>query len=232
MKVAVIPARGGSKRIPRKNVRPFAGRPMIAYAIEAARMCGAFAHVIVSTDDDEIAAVALAHGAELPFRRPPGLADDHTGTVPVVAHAITELRHLGWAVDCACCIYPAVPMLQAADLLSALAMWNQGRADYVFPVVPFESPIQRALRRSPSGETQPFQPEHVGTRTQDLEPAFHDAGQFYVGAAEAWLAGRVLHRHARTIVLPTWRVVDIDTPEDWQRAEILFHALRTGQQPV
>jgi pseudaminic acid cytidylyltransferase len=227
MKIAIIPARGGSKRIPRKNIRVFAGRPMIAYAIDAARASGLFDHVVVSTDDNEIAQIARGHGADLPFMRPPELADDHTPTVPVIVHAIQACRALGWAVTQACCIYPGVPLIQANDIAAALALLDSmGGAGYTFPVTPFPSAIQRALRRAPDGRVEPFHPEYVDTRTQDLEPAYHDAGQFYWGGADTWLAGRSIHANGRSIVLPEWRVVDIDTPADWERAEALFHALQ------
>jgi pseudaminic acid cytidylyltransferase len=224
-RLAIIPARGGSKRIPRKNIRDFAGKPMIAYAIDAARASGAFDRVIVSTDDPEIAAIALRWGAEVPFTRPADLADDHTPTVPVIAHAIAECRGLGWPVAWACCIYPGVPMIDPADLRRGLEFLRDGGGQgYVFPVAPFPSPIQRALRRADDGRIAPFNPEHVSTRTQDLEPGFYDAGQFYWGGADAWLAGLNLHANGRSIVLPEWRVVDIDTPDDWERAEKLYEA--------
>lgn len=223
MRLAVIPARGGSKRIPRKNIRPFAGKPMIGHAIAAAQSSGLFDKIIVSTDDAEIASIAVAMGAQVPFMRPAGLADDHTPTVPVVAHAIDACAQLGWAAQQVCCIYPGVPFLHATDLQEALALLEKG-ADYTFPVTPFPSAIQRALRRESDGSTQPYFPQFASTRTQDLPPAFHDAGQFYWGRAAAWLAGLNIHLHGRTIVMPEWRVVDIDTPDDWQRAELLHLA--------
>lgn len=225
MSLAVIPARGGSKRIPRKNIRQFAGRPMIAYAIDAARESGVFRHVVVSTDDPEIAAIAREFGAEIPFMRPPELADEHTPTVPVVAHAIKACCELGWPVEQVCCIYPGVPLIEATDIAQALALLEHGDTAYVFPVTPFPSPIQRALKRQPDGTTRPFHPEYVNTRTQDLETAYHDAGQFYWGSREAWLDGLNIHANGKTIVLPEWRVVDIDTPADWERAEALYRAL-------
>lgn len=229
MRLAVIPARGGSKRIPRKNIRAFAGRPMIAYAIGAARASGLFDHVVVSTDDAEIAAIAAAEGAELPFTRPADLADDHTPTVPVIAHAIGACRALGWDVQQVCCIYPGVPLIRAEDIAEALRLLEaHGGSGYTFPVTPFPSAIQRALRRGADGRVAPFHPEYVNTRTQDLEPAFHDAGQFYWGQADAWLAGLSIHANGRAIVLPEWRVVDIDTPADWERAEALYRALATA----
>jgi pseudaminic acid cytidylyltransferase len=224
MRLAVIPARGGSKRIPRKNIRPFAGKPMIAYAIEAAQRSGLFDRIVVSTDDAEIAAISKGYGADVPFTRPPELADDHTATVPVIAHAIRACEALGWGAEQVCCIYPGVPFLQEQDVRAALAVLEEG-GDYAFPVVAFPSAIQRALRREADGTARPFFPEHAGTRTQDLPPAYHDAGQFYWGRAPAWLEGRNIHLHGRTIILPEWRVVDIDTPDDWERAELLYRAL-------
>lgn len=199
---------------------------MIAYAIQAARGSGLFDHVVVSTDDDEIAGIARAEGAELPFARPAGLADDHTPTVPVIAHAINACRALGWGVHQVCCIYPGVPLIRGDDIAEALCLLDaQDGVGYTFPVTPFPSAIQRALRRGADGAVAPFHPEYVNTRTQDLEPAFHDAGQFYWGAADTWLAGLAIHAHGRSIVLPEWRVVDIDTPADWERAEAMFRAL-------
>lgn len=225
MKIAVIPARGGSKRIPRKNIRPFQGKPMISYAIQAALVSGIFDRVIVSTDDPEIRQVAGSLGAETPFVRPPELADDFTPTVPVIAHAIATCQELGWQIEAACCIYPGVPFLSKYDLEVAYDQLLQSGAHYVFPVAGFPSPVQRALRRLPDGRVLPLQPEHAATRTQDLEPAYFDAGQFYWGRAVAWLEGLNIHLNGSSLVIPEWRVVDIDTPADWDRAELLFAAL-------
>lgn len=221
-RLAVIPARGGSKRIPRKNIRAFAGRPMIGYAIDLARNSGLFDHVVVSTDDAEVADVARRLGAEVPFMRPDELANDHTATVPVVAHAIRACRELGWRVDTVCCLYPAVPLLRPSDLSDALAMLEQGDAPYVFPVLAYRSPIQRALRRDADGRSAPLHPEHAQTRTQDLPKAYHDAGQFYWGRASSWLDGLALHADVRTLVLDEGSAVDIDTPADWALAEALY----------
>lgn len=228
MKLAVIPARGGSKRIPRKNIRAFAGKPMIGYAIEAARATGVFDRIVVSTDDAEIGEIAEAFGADVPFVRPQELADDHTPTVPVIAHAIQTCDVLGWRATEVCCIYPAVPLIAAGDLVRALRALEEGSAAYLFPVAPFPSAIQRALRRLPDGAAQPFFPQYVETRTQDLEPAYYDAGQFYWGRRSAWLDGLNIHAHGATVVLAEDRVVDIDTPEDWARAEALFRVLSQG----
>lgn len=230
MKIAVIPARGGSKRIPRKNIREFAGKPMIAYAIEAARGCGLFDHVIVSTDDEEIARIASEYGAEIPFMRPAELADDHTATVPVIAHAIEACRKNGWLAQLVCCIYPAVPLIQTQDLLDAHALLEPGGSDYAFAITPFPSAIQRALRRLPDGNMRAFNPEYINTRTQDLEPAYYDAGQFYWGKAEAWLNGLSPHQSGKGLVIPEWRAVDIDTQDDWARAEVIYQLLNPGEK--
>ena len=226
MNIAVIPARGGSKRISRKNVKPFAGKPMIAYAIKAARASGLFAHVVVSTDDPEIGAVARDFGAETPFFRPAELADDHTPTAPVIAHAAAACEALGWTAEFVCCIYPGVPFIQQADLKAALQLLRETpEVDYSFPVTEFPSAIQRALRRAASGRMVSFSSEYELVRTQDLESAYHDAGQFYWGRPSAWHSNPCIHNSGAGLVIPNWRVVDIDTPEDWVRAEIIFRSL-------
>lgn len=226
MNIAVIPARGGSKRIPRKNIKEFSGKPMIAYAITAAKESGLFEHIVVSTDDDEIAQIARAWGAETPFIRPPKLANDYTATIPVIAHAIEACRTLGWSIDKVCCIYPGVPFIQIDDLQGALAQLSNSGADYCFPVTEYPSVIQRALKLSSNGKMQPFYPEYEMTRTQDLERAYFDAGQFYWGKAEAWLENPKIHSGGLGYVIPNWRVVDIDTLDDWQRAELLLETMR------
>lgn len=198
---------------------------MIGYAIAAAIASESFDRVIVSTDDEEIAQVAKAHGAEVPFMRPPELADDHIPTVPVIAHAITACQSMGWDVREVCCIYPGVPFISPKDLSAAHERLLMTGANYVFPVTGFPSPIQRALRRLPDGSVRPFQPEYASTRTQDLEPGYFDVGQFYWGKSLAWLQGLNLHLNGVTLLIPEWRVVDIDTPEDWARAEMMFKCL-------
>ena len=225
MRVAIIPARGGSKRIPRKNIRPFDGKPIIAYSIEAALVCGLFDEVIVSTDDDEIAQVARQLGASTPFVRPPELAVDHTPTVPVISHAINACSAAGWHIDDACCIYPCAPLIQIDDLRAALALLQDSGADYAFPVAEYPSPIQRALKRNAAGILAPAYPEFQNTCTQELDLAFYDAGQFYWGAAVAWLSNPRIHSSGAGLLIPAWRAVDIDTPEDWKRAEAIHYSL-------
>jgi pseudaminic acid cytidylyltransferase len=224
--IAVIPARGGSKRIPRKNVRSFCGKPIIAWSIEAALASGCFDAVIVSTDDDEIAGVARQCGAAVPFMRPPSLADDLTGTAPVVRHAIEWFVREGDPPDTACCIYATAPFVTAEDLRRGREILSTTGADYAFSVTSYAFPIQRAVRITAQGRVEMYQPEHAGTRSQDLEEAYHDAGQFYWGRARAWSEERPLFSAAAApVLLPRYRVQDIDTLEDWTRAEWMFKAM-------
>jgi N-acylneuraminate cytidylyltransferase len=220
--ICVIPARGGSKRIPLKNIADFHGRPMIGWAIEAA--LGAFSRVVVSTDDPRIAAVARNEGAEV-LDRPADLAGDHTPTVPVIAHAVTALALA--AETPVCCLYATAPMVLAADLAAAAGRLALGDATYVMAVTPYPHPIQRALRRDPAGHVAMIDPAQMQVRSQDLEEAWHDAGQFYFARAATWAAGLpVFGPGAVGMALPAHRVVDIDTPDDWARAEALFALAR------
>ena len=229
MQIAVIPARGGSKRIPRKNIKPFCGKPMIAWSIEAARLSGCFDRIIVSTDDAETAKVARDHGAEVPFIRPPELSDDHTGTIPVIAHAIDWMKRNIGPVDFACCLYATAPFVQAEDLRRGFDVLQQSGADYAFSITSYAFPIQRSIRITSDQRVEMFSPEHFTARSQDLEEAFHDAGQFYWGGAAAWLAGKPIFSHdAAPVLLPRHSVQDIDTLEDWKRAELMFMSLHSA----
>ena len=232
MIVAIIPARGGSKRIPRKNIRPFAGKPMIAHSIEAALAAGLFDAVIVSTDDAEIARVARDHGAEVPFMRPADLSDDHATSVAVIAHATRWLHDAGRPVQEVCCLYATAPFVRPSDLRKGHDMLRQSGASYCFPVTTFAFPILRALARDAQGGVTMLHPEHALTRSQDLPEYVHDAGQFYWGRAQAWCDGLPIYApHSRTILMPRHRVQDIDTPEDWARAEVMYHALSQVPDP-
>ena len=227
MRIAVIPARGGSKRIPRKNIKNFCGKPMIKWAIEAAHHSGCFDQVIVSTDDKEIADIAEASGADVPFMRPAELSDDHATTVPVIAHAVSQCRAAGFDVTEACCIYATAPFVRPQDIQTGLAQLQSSNLKYVFSATEFASPIQRALYKTEGDRVAMLHPEHMNTRSQDLPEAFHDAGQFYWGRAQAWVDELpLMGGDAQIVALPRYRVQDIDTPDDWRRAELLFQALQ------
>lgn len=233
MKVAVIPARGGSKRIPRKNIREFAGKPMIAHSIDCALQSGLFDRVIVSTDDAQIARVARDCGAEVPFVRPAELSDDHTGTTQVVAHAVGWLTGQGADPTAVCCIYATAPFIRQEDLKRALAILEEGDWQYVFPATTYASPIFRSFQQDAAGGLRMFFPERFNTRSQDLPQALHDAAQFYWGRPQAWLNNTRVFEHSSTVIeIPRWRVQDIDTEEDWGRAESLAHYLLGGDRPA
>ena len=222
MRLAVIPARGGSKRIPRKNIKLFCGKPMIVWSIEAAKESGLFERIVVSTDDAEIAAIAMEWGAEVPFLRPEELSNDHVGTAPVVAHALQWVLDQKLTVSATCCIYATAPFVKTEDLKRGLQALDSGDWDYAFSVTDFAAPIFRSFNLTSEGGIEMFFPQYFETRSQDLPVALHDAGQFYWGRPEAWLAGkRLFDRCSRPIPIPRWRVQDIDTWEDWERAETM-----------
>ena len=195
--------------------------------IAIAKAADVFDRVIVSTDDDEIATIAVAAGADVPFRRPEHLADDHTGARPVIIHAIEELETaVGAPLGPVCIVYPTAIFVQPDDLRQGRSMLEAAQADFVFAAVPFDAPVQRALRRRPDGTSEPLWPEHTLARSQDLEPAYHDAGQFYWGRRDAWLADTpVFAANSLMHILPRWRVQDIDTPDDWTRAELIHRMI-------
>ena len=227
MKLCVIPARGGSKRIPRKNIREFCGKPMIAWSIEAAKASACFDQIIVSTDDEEIVDVARLWGAEVPFMRPAELADDFVGTTPVVAHAVKWSQDQGQVLTAVCCLYATAPFVQSFDIKKGLNLLDQAAVDrFVFTATPYASPIQRALNIDQAlGVARMWQPEQFCKRSQDLECAFHDAGQFYWGRPQAWLHSENLFDGSKPLLLPRWRVQDIDTEDDWIRAELMSRVL-------
>jgi len=228
MRVAVIPARGGSKRIPHKNINPFWGKPIIGYSIEAAIESGLFDQVIVTTDDPAIADVAREHGAEVPFVRPSDLADDHTTVVDVVCHAVEWMQEQGYPLELVCLIYATAPLVDKGDLARGAEAFDGGDWDFSFAVTDFAAPIFRAFSALPGGGVKMFQPEHFKTRSQDLPVALHDAGQFCWGTPEAWLERRpVFDSRSVPIMIPRWRVQDIDTPDDWARAELIYRWLNS-----
>lgn len=231
MIVAIIPARGGSKRIPRKNIRLFAGKPIIAYSIAAARECGLFDRIIVSTDDDEIAAVARECGAETPFVRPTELSDDHQGTDPVVAHTLDWLAEREQPASIACCIYATAPFLTTQDLRTGYDRLIGMGKQFAFSVCRTSVPVEHAMRLPASGGIVALYPELIEARSQDLEVSYQDAAQFYWGRAEAFLNHLPPYgTYTEPVILPRWRVCDIDTLEDWAQAELLYAVLALREE--
>lgn len=223
MNVAIIPARGGSKRIPGKNIKMFGGKPMIAWSIEAAIDTGIFDDIIVSTDDEMVATIARNYGASVPFIRPPELSNDHAGTIPVIKHACNYLHTTGKKYSYACCIYATAPFINASDIITGKNLISDKNLDYAFSVSAYPYPIQRALRIKSDGNVEMFKSEMFNIRSQDLEEAWHDAGQFYWGTLDAWINEKpVFSSNSAPIKIPRERSQDIDTPDDWKFAEILF----------
>ena len=223
----MIPARGGPKRIPHKNVKSFHGQPMIAHSIAAALASDRVDRLIVSTDDEEIADIARTYGAEVPFRRAAHLADDHATTINVIADALEWAeREESTPVEALLCLYATAPFTRGEDLRAAFDIFSRSEAAFVFAAAEYAYPIQRALTLR-NGRLEMFQPEHSSTRSQDLEPAYHDAGQFY------WCRPEAVHRRLpifgpQSMLYPMdrSRVQDIDTPDDWIFAERLFALLQ------
>lgn len=229
MKVAIIPARGGSKRIPQKNIKLFCGKPMIAWSIKAALDSECFDRVIVSTDDQEIADVAKSYGADVPFIRPPELSDDFTGTIPVTKHAIEWLEAQGERYKEVMCIYATAPLVSPKAIQEAYEQFKASGAKYCFTATNYAAPIQRAFKLNKDKRAEMFQPELFNARSQDLEEGYHDAGQFYWGTATAFKELiPVLSQEASPYLLPRYLVQDIDTPDDWILAELLYQALKSS----
>jgi N-acylneuraminate cytidylyltransferase len=227
MNIAIIPARGGSKRIPRKNIKLFHGKPMIAYSIEAAISSGCFDKIIVSTDDLEIAEIAKGFGAEVPFLRPADISDDFATTIDVIHHAVTWCESQSWKIDQVCCLYATAPFVTSSDIASAKEkLCSASGIDFVFSATTFPFPIQRAVRLASNGVVSMFDPQHELSRSQDLPEAYHDAGQFYWGTRDAFIHKKPFFSSKSLIhLLPRIKVQDIDTPEDWEIAEAMYSFL-------
>lgn len=233
MNIAIIPARGGSKRILRKNIKDFIGKPVIAWSIQAAKKSGLFDMVIVSTDDKEIADIARKYGAEVPFMRPDVLSDDFTPTNEVIKHALVWLRKEDYPIEHVCCIYACAPFVQPEYLEEGYhKLVNSGKS-YSFSVTTFPFPIQRAIRINQQGYVEAIWPENINSRSQDLEERYHDAGQFYWGTVNAFLENKIIFsQDSIPVILPRYLVQDIDTDEDWKRAEIMFKTLIQSDEIV
>ncbi len=227
--VAVITARGGSKRIPRKNIKPFLGKPIITYSIQAALDAGIFDEVMVSTDDEEIAEIAKAAGAVVPFFRSKDTANDYATTTDVMLEVLESYRKFGKEFDSACCIYPTAPFVSAEKLKTAMELLTEKEADSVLPVVRFSFPPQRSVIME-DGFLKFKWPEHMFTRSQDLEPFYHDAGQFYCLKVESFMQQKKLVMD-KTVPYeqPELAVQDIDTEEDWEIAEVKYKVLNRNR---
>ena len=223
--VAIITARGGSKRIPRKIIKLFRGKPIIAYSIETALNSGLFDYVMVSTDDAEIAALAKQFGAQVPFIRSKQNADDYTGTADVALEVLNELQKIGKQFENACCIYPTAPFISKETLNESYQLLIEKKMDSVFPVCAFSYPIQRALEINDSKTTM-VNPENLTKRSQDLQPRYHDAGQFYWMNVQAFLnKKKVFTENTGSIILNELQVQDIDSKTDWKLAELKHELL-------
>ena len=221
--LCIIPARGGSKRIPRKNIKDFLGLPIIAYSIKAALSSELFDEVMVSTDDEEISTIAMKYGAKVPFIRSNKNSDDYASTIDVLIEVLSWYKeNKGENYTHGCCLYPTAPFVTAKSLNEGYQKLITNNKTTVFPVVPFSYPIQRALKIV-NDNIELYQPEHELSRSQDLEPAFHDAGQFYWFKVESILKEKKLWTaRSGTIILNDTEAQDIDTLSDWKIAELKF----------
>ncbi len=221
MKIAIIPARGGSKRIKRKNIKDFYGTPMIARAIKTAINSEIFDEVIVSTDDEEIMRISEKFGARIPFKRPENISDDFTITSTVIKHALQECYSNNNKIEAVCCIYPTSPFLIKQDLIKSFNMFKDGSWEYVFSSTNFPSSIFRSFSFNSDLSIRMFDKENYKKRTQDFPEAYYDAAQFYWASHETWLNEKpIFTKRSTALNLPRWRVLDIDTMEDWENAEI------------
>ncbi len=226
MHLAIIPARGGSKRIPRKNIKNFCGKPIISYAIEAVKNSKMFSNIVVSTDDLEIKEISLELGAKVPFMRPKDLSDDFIETQPVIKHAIKECLKREFIFDSVCCIYPCVPLITSNDIKKAFEIHKKNQYKYCFPIVEFSPPIQQAFEFNERNHNLSLvSPGFELERTQDLKKTFFDAGQFYWGRKDLWLNKKNMMATGVGLVLPRWRILDIDNLEDWKRAELMYRTI-------
>jgi pseudaminic acid cytidylyltransferase len=225
--VAIIPARGGSKRIPCKNIKLFSGQPIISYSIRVAQETGLFDRIIVSTDSLEIAAIARECGADVPFLRPAELANDFAGTAEVVCHAIEWLTKEGTRPEFICCIYATAPLIQARYLKQGYDKLVSSDATSAFSITTYSYPIYRSLRITENSRIEMIWPEYKDTRSQDLPEAYHDAGQFYWANTDKFMKEKALFsKDSLPVILPRYLVQDIDTAEDWKTAERMFSAMK------
>tara|TARA_B100000212_G_C27352729_1_gene524418 strand:+ start:127 stop:825 length:699 start_codon:yes stop_codon:yes gene_type:complete len=226
MNIAVIPARGGSKRILKKNIKNFCGKPLISWTIEIALKSKLFDRVILSSEDEEIISIAKKYGAEVPFVRPKELSDDFSTTDDVMSHAANWIKNNENSVNSICCIYATAPFLNIEDLKNGLKKFNEGKFNYVFAATDYSAPIFRSFEYTQKNGLRMFFPENYNKRSQDLPVAYHDAGQFYWGSLDTWIKKKeTFNKYSFPIILPRWRVQDIDTNSDWERAEFIMKTI-------
>ena len=233
MNLCVIPARGGSKRIIKKNIKKFCGKPIIIWCIEQAKRSKCFDKVIVSTDDSEIASIAKNAGVDVPFKRPKFLSGDHTATVPVISHAIKWSLKYHKKPSYVCCLYPTAPFVKSSDLKNGLKILKSSSSDYVFPATDYSYPIQRSFKIKKDKKLKMVFPKYYKFRSQDLDEVFHDAGQFYWAATDTWLENKpIISKNSTPFLIPRYRAMDIDTIEDWLIAEKMFEAIRKKKNDI
>ena len=225
LKVAIIPARSGSKRILKKNIKTFHSKPIIYWSIKIAKESGIFDKIIVSTDSNEIKKIVEEYNVEVPFLRPSSLSDDYTPTNSVILHSLDYLNSVNYFPDYACCIYPCAPLMLSDDIVKAFNMMVEKNFEFIYPITKYNHPIQRALRINKDSSLAFINPEHELRRTQDLDTSYHDAAQFYWGKSSSWSSGKNMHSCGSGMIIPSWRVSDIDDDNDWKRSEILFKVL-------
>ena len=219
--ICIIPARGGSKRIKRKNIKEFSGKPMIYWSIDAAKKANIFDRIVVSTDCKDIADIALQGGAEIPFIRDKELADDYVGTKEVIQDAIKRIEIGGNVYQTICCLYATAPFTESEDLEQAVMRSRENKGYMIYPVTTFDYPIQRAIKIERNGCGTPIKDKYNEVRSQDLEQRYHDVGQFYCADRRRWQEQTPMNMKTKPIIIPRWRTQDIDTPDDWYRAELM-----------
>lgn len=222
MNIAVIPARFGSKRIKKKNIKLFYSKPMIYWAIKKIKESKLFDMICVSSDSDKILNIAKKYGVQILIKRPANLSDDMTPTKPVIIHAIDQFEKMNIKSKTICCVYPCNPFMLSKDLKKAFKIYKKNDSKFVFPIVEYSHPLQRALRVNNKFAIKCINHVNANKRTQDLEKAYFDSGQFYFGSKYIWCSNKNIHNNAIPLIIPSWRVVDIDDTNDWKRAELLF----------
>jgi N-acylneuraminate cytidylyltransferase len=224
--LAIIPARGGSKRIPRKNILPFIGKPIIAYSIQAALDSGLFEEVMVSTDDEEIAEVAIRYGAKVPFLRSSENANDYAGIADVIVEVVQKYQSMGEDIENICCIFSTAPLISPTRIAEAYHKLIEEKYDSVCPIVAFSYPILRGLEFNEKNQLQMIWPEYLQARSQDLKPAYHDSGSFYWAKTDALIEQKTLFcKNGNAIILPETEVQDIDNETDWKLAELKYQLI-------